>query len=104
MKNEIRLSEKGWWEEIGEKNLPQELVMVLRDLITAALKGFTPPLAVPQLVVLVNEHLGEGVWVGKNYYQVVVSTLNEQKGAFERFKLIKTYPDSKSARHEELVK
>jgi hypothetical protein len=67
---DIILSERLWWEELGHQDLPQELICLLRDLISNIDEG-TPVLETWKVKDMVKKELNY-IIIGSDVY--IVST------------------------------
>lgn len=77
--------------------LPNELVSLLASLINATLHNLIPPDATSRLIKLAKQHLNDGIWLGDQYYQVMVYTPDDKEHGRRLFTMVKAYPGGKLA-------
>ena len=103
MQEEIRLSRTGWWKEFEQKNLPQDIIVLLRGLIGCYLGSAILPDATPQLITLAKEYLSKGIWIGNNdLFDVMVYMPNNPTFHRSFFALANKWPGGELKRLSEL--
>lgn len=85
MQEEIRLSRNNWWKELEQKDLPQDIVMLLRELIGSHMKSAILPEAKPRLIALAKDCLSKGIWIGDSEFFDVMVYMPEDKVKYRSF-------------------
>ncbi len=98
----LQLTKENWWNEIYDnKNLPTDLVFMLRALISAMIYSQIKPEATNYLIKLAKRYVSGGIQIDGVPYAVMVSEPVNREGYRRMFVLVPAYPNSKLKRLEE---
>ena len=76
----VRLTNADWWKELAGQDLPEELVAMLRGLVSATLKSLIPPRADAKLILMAKNYLWGGLLLDEIFFAVLlVGPLNKEK-------------------------
>jgi hypothetical protein len=96
MRDALRLTKQNWWHDLSEATtgLPLPLVDMLRALVGANRTETIPPVATDRLQRLAKEHLIAGLWIGDDFFNVMVEIPPNLETHNCVFRLHRTLPGS----------
>lgn len=99
----IILSKDNWWSELADlKELPGDLMMMLRGLVGATLTNCITPAATPHLILLAKKYLSDGISIDDRPYDIMVYVPDDIEKGRHFFALIPAWPNGELKRLSEL--
>ncbi|GEM_PF-5183606 len=90
----IRISREDWWKELGERNLPEELVALLRGLVNTFFRDVCKPTATPALITLARQHLSGGLVIDNSPYEICIWVPQNERTHKHIFVLVPSCPNA----------
>jgi hypothetical protein len=99
----LELPEENWWQDIENKQyLPAAVRDLLKGLISSVLHNAIPPAATTHLIQLANIYLKYGVYLGTQYYSVMVADPMDRRTYRPLFRLVENTTDTRLCHIDEV--